>query len=370
MLRILTGLMAFMLVMSGRGTINAEPSETPTGAGDPGPDLRLSRCTVQDPAAGCDAFSILLPQGWISEGGAVWRPNFSTQAAIQWRASAPDHSVSLSILPCDPFVWNSARIPFFDEGTNYLGSEVRRPVEDVASFITTLVLPRYRPRVSKARVTAVTLLPDIAQTAVEAMAEPDARKQGLAARVRVEYNQNGADMEEDFFCVLLFATPLHASYLTFWGPDSLYSFRTRRGCMDKHEAVLGTMISSLRISPEWFNIVAQVQQQFIDGQMKAIPDAGPLSKIIAGTNRDISAMIRDRYETRNAASDRITRQFSDTLRGIGRYHNSRGTEVALPSSYRQVWGISSGEYILSDDPRFSPNRDDGTQWEQMHLQNP
>lgn len=313
-IRSLRGVAALLLAI-GSGCLAGAAQTEPAPGSDPAGALRLSRVAVPDPVAGCDAFSILLPPDWKTDGGPLWRPYLSNQAAVMWRASGPADGVSLNILPCDPFVWNSADIPFFNEGVNYLGSEVRRPVqEDVSAFITNTVLPRYRPDIEQVRVTAVTPLPAIAEATVAARAEAGVRKQGAAARVRVEYSKNGQAMQEDFFCVLLYSTPLHAPSLTFWGPDNLYSFRARTGRLDAHEGVLRTLVASQRISPDWFNIVVQLQQMFIDGRMQSIRDAGQVSAIIAGTNREISAMIRTSYEAREVSNDRINQLFIDAMR--------------------------------------------------------
>ncbi len=312
-IRSLRGAAALLLAMGSGCRDGAAQTQTAHGR-DPAGVLRLSRVAVADPVAGCDAFSILLPPDWKTDGGPLWRPYLSNQASVMWRASGPADGVSLNILPCDPFVWNTADMPFFAEGVNYLGSEVRRPLQDVSAFITNTVLPRYRPDIAQVRVTAVTPLPAIAEATVAARAEAGVRKQGAAARVRVEYSKNGQAIEEDFFCVLLYSTPLHAPALTFWGPDNLYSFRARAGRLDAHEGVLRTLVASLRISPDWFNIMVQLQKMFIDGRMQSIRDAGQVGAIIAETNRELSTMIRSSYETREASNDRINQLFIDAMR--------------------------------------------------------
>ena len=61
--------------------------------------------------------------------------------------------------------------------------------------------------------------------------------------------------------------------------------------------------------------------------------------------------------------DRLSTQFSQYMRGVDEYKDPNlGGSVELPSGYQQAWSNPLGEYWLTDDPNFDPNRDANGTW--------
>ncbi|MBV9441522.1 MAG: hypothetical protein JO217_02390 [Acidobacteriaceae bacterium] len=88
--------------------------------------------------------------------------------------------------------------------------------------------------------------------------------------------------------------------------------------------------------------------------------------IVSRVNDQISATIRQNYETRRAALERANANFDRYIRSVDQYQDPlKGAAVELPSGYRNVWANALGEYILSDDANFNPNVGSNRSWRQL-----
>jgi hypothetical protein len=103
-------------------------------------------------------------------------------------------------------------------------------------------------------------------------------------------------------------------------------------------------------------------------QIKQIQHIGQISRIISQTHNEISDMIIQSYNKRQAVNDRIAENFSQYIRGVDEYYNPMERRpVELPSGYQNAWTNRLGEYILSDDPNFNPNIGSTREWQKMEL---
>ena len=124
-----------------------------------------------------------------------------------------------------------------------------------------------------------------------------------------------------------------------------------------------------KINSGGFKELANIRINLIEKQpgLANIKEISPqISRIISQTHNEISDMIRQSYETRQAAEDRISKNFSQYIRGVDEYHNPiENRPVELPSGYRQAWANAQGEYIVSDDVNFNPNLGSTVNWEKL-----
>jgi hypothetical protein len=169
--------------------------------------------------------------------------------------------------------------------------------------------------------------------------------------------------QEDIYCVLVYGQyPIG----TVWSADRLYSFKAPKGELDSRAALFQTMVASQHINLSWFNKYLQVVGMWQQNVMASIQNAGMLSRYISKTYDEISAMNRQAWESHQASSDRINRQFSEYIRGVETYQNPfAGHPVELPAGYQEVWGNANGEYILSDSPNFDPNIGSTKNWQRL-----
>jgi len=331
------------------------------------PPLRLEVLKIHDPQVGGDeAFRMLIPKGWKTSGGVRWMPDRSNLATVAMRIFNPHGVEALEVLPITPFTWTQGGVGLFPVGSIYLGNEVSPPITDPVEFVRRIVLPRHRGGVAGLRVTKTSPMPEIAAAVRESVQEPGVNKRVEAVRVRIEYKERDHALEEDIYCVLVYSTAAMLPGTTFWGPERLAAFRAEKGKLDRLSGLLQAMASSVRPNMAWFSKYQQVVRMWQQNQMRAIRNAGELSRYIARTSDEISTMMRESYENRQRSQDRINERFSRYIRGVETYKNSfESRDVDLPSGYNEAWVSSSGEYALSNDPNFNPNVGSTIEWRRM-----
>ena len=127
-----------------------------------------------------------------------------------------------------------------------------------------------------------------------------------------------------------------------------------------------TMLFSFRLNPQWYAGYMQLSQSMIQGQIQHIHQIGQLSRQISQNSNQISDMLMDSYNQRQATMDRLATNFSQSIRGVDEYYDpfeARGVE--LPSGYTQAWANPLGEYIVSDDPNYDPNLGSNQNWQPL-----
>lgn len=338
--------------------------------------LRFKRVSVADrqDMIGGEAFSFLAPAGWQVEGGLVWRLHPVMPAAVAMRVRNPEGLEQLECFPTLGFSWGGYTGPgtAFPPGANYLGNEVQPPVRDALAYLKERHIPRTRGRFEP-RITRTEELPKLAAAVREAEAQPEVGGTDMvltAGRVRVEYELDGKPVEEDLYCVLNSVT-LAGGSMTIQIADKLYGLRAARGRLEQATKLFETVIRSARPNLHWFNRYTQLVQALTQAQMDRIRAAGELSRYISRTSSEISDMMRQSYEERQAAQDRINRNWSLYMRGVDEYHDPvTGRPVELPGGYKNAWVSRNGEYIVTDSVNFDPNVQlDGT-WQRLERRAP
>jgi len=77
-------------------------------------------------------------------------------------------------------------------------------------------------------------------------------------------------------------------------------------------------------------------------------------------------MFSESYRQRTESQDRISRSYSEYIRGVETYRNPyEDRPIQLPSGYNGVWVNRFGEYLLSNQSGFNPNESSTTEWRRM-----
>jgi hypothetical protein len=326
--------------------------------------MRFSRLSVKDPGMNnIEAVGLLIPAGWKAEGGVQWFPNHSILANLLMRVIDPQTHAAIEFLPIQNFTWLTQMVVPMPPGTNYLGNILWQPIMDVPQFIQTFYVPQPLQRLRGARMTANEDLPAVAAAVARSL---DGVSSVKAARVRYEYQVDGQPWEEVVYCTLSY---VNWQMGTLWSVHSAYSFRAPKGQLDRLMPVMSATIDSLRLSLDWYAGYMYVQKLFVDRMNKGIRDAGALSELIARNSEEIREMFRESYRRRSESQDRISRSFSEYIRGVDTYRNPfEDRPIELPSGYRDAWANALGEYVLSNDANFNPNIGTTTEWRHMDRQ--
>lgn len=359
------------------------PEEPRTRAGEaPGGAAALRLKTVQcvdQQGIGIEACRMLIPVDWVFEGGVQWLLNNpGMPAVLAFRARNQANTEAFEVFPNISFYWtNNPMVHMtFPIGALYFGNEVRPPM-GAQQMLREIVLPRYRGNAPGLQIVREEHLPDLAQqVGASAQSTPGAMTSADGARVRVRYSTGAQRAEEEIYGVVevthvsmpaMFGSVEHI----YWMADYLFSFRAPEGALDGLAELFWTITRSFRLNPQWYSRYLQVSQYLIQNQIQQIQHTGQLSRIISQTSSQISDMMMESWQHRQATMDRISENFSQAIRGVDEYYNpfdERGVE--LPGGHNYAWCNALGEYILTDDPGFNPNIGSNLTWQQMERRGP
>lgn len=357
------------------------PVDGPEGAAQPssggvisGVHFKPFSC-VDAQGLGGEALSLLIPAGWEFHGGVQWnlaRPGMP--AVVAFQVYDPSGEAAFEVLPALSFYWtNNPMVQMtMPVGTPYYGNEVRPPASVVQVF-QELVIPRYRGQYGGLRVLSIEPLPEFAQQVREAtvVSSPMEQVRVEAAKARLHYQAGDQALEEDLRGVVKVhstAMPVFMGSIEhiFWSADYLFAARAADGQLDGLADLFQTMISSLRLNPQWFMRYQQCQQALIRGEIQHIAQIGQVSRYISQVNNEISAMMTESYNRQQQIYDRVATSFSQAIRGVDEYYDPhQGSGVELPSGYSYAWSNALGEYFVSDDPNFDPNLYTNGTWEPL-----
>jgi hypothetical protein len=323
---------------------------------------------------GIEALRMLVPSGWQSSGGVLWRLNNpGMPAVISLTVYNPTGEEALEILPSLGFTWtnNPMVTMMFPVGSLYFGNEVRPPM-DALQALRQIIVPRARGNTQGLQIVREERLPDLAQQAKSQNPLPqETPTVADGGRVRISYQRGPHSVEEEIYTVvevvrLAQPTMFGMQELIFWWANYTFSCRALTGRLDDLSDLFRVMISSVRLNPVWFSRYNQVSQYLIQNQIQQIQSVGQLSRIIHQTSNQISDDMLASFYRRQEAMDRLSSSVSQAIRGVDEYHNpfeERGVE--LPGGYNYAWANNLGEYIVSDDPNFNPNIGSNLHWELM-----
>jgi hypothetical protein len=362
-------------------------SRPPTATADKAQVFRFHTVSIKDnpPGIGGEAYRILAPVGWRAEGGIIWKNAVSDPAAVWIRLIGPAGQ-EMGVLPPIPFIWNPSMFGrTYPPGSFYVGTEVQAPVMDPFQCIRRIVVPRYRRNLSTARVINQEMLPELA--AVGRQKYPQYTNAVYqAGKVRFEYNDSGADVEEDVYVLTAsLQFPVGTTVSTMWAPDEIRYSKAPKGTLDAQRPLFQTAMFSLRPNLQWWAKVQQISQQLAQQQIQASNAAvdrarqqqeaadrlAAASRSVARAGDQINSMIMKGYQDRQATMDRINQRWDRTIREVEVYHNPySGENVELPSGYSSGWVNKSGEYLVTGSSIYNPNSESNGSWTRLEKINP
>jgi len=329
---------------------------------------------IDEEGIGIEAFRMLIPSDWRFVGDIRWiLDNPGMPASASFRVWNPKGKEEFEVFPTQPFFWtdNPMTLSIFPVGSRYFGNEVR-PMAKPIEALKQIVIPRFKRNASDLRIVNEEPLPDLAKAVgagMQSQAGLSASAEG--ARIRIEYNRGGKEMEEEIYTVVQsISFPVQTMTgpvtNTNWYVDYVFSFKAEKGKLDTHSKTFQTIAYSFKVNPKWFNKYNQLVEYLIQGQIRQIHNVGQLSKIISQTSNEIREASMKSYYERQEVNDRIADNFSQYIRGVDKYYNPiEEKPVELPSGYENAWTNGLGDYILSDSPSFNPNIGSTKNWQKM-----
>jgi len=328
--------------------------------------LQATTCLDQQ-GTGLKAFHMLIPAGWEFSGGVQWQMNNpNTPAVIAFQVRSPSGEQAFEAFPNQSFYWNSHMMfaTGFPTGSVYLGQEVR-PSTNAIQTLSEIIIPKFRGQMSGLQISHQEHLPDLPRRMQAASpVPPDPTVTSDGARIRIHYQQNEQNIEEDLFGVIEIkrnAMPafIDAAEEIFWMADYLHSFRAPAGQLDELGDLFQAIVCTFRLDPKWSTRYMQVGHYIAQNQ------------IYQGYNREQIKQIIEQSEHLSGMMDGLLRpstldSHNRALIGTEAYLDPITQKtVELPGGYRFAWANGQDEYMVTDDPNF-PQKNQS--WQSMSHQ--
>ena len=326
--------------------------------------MRFSSTVCKDSqGTGLDAFQLLIPAGWVFQGGITWvTDNPGTPVYASFAVRNPKGLEALEAFPTMPFYWTNApgTLMLHPLGTRYFGNEVRSP-GPARQLLQQLVLPRVRNTVTGLRIVDVQDAPELAEYVQSLRPPQDRAGFSEGAKLLLSYTDpQGHPLDEQLIGVVegtraQIPGTWAATEHIFWQISTLFAARAPAGRLTEAAEFFDVILRSIRVNPQWYARCAQISQYLIQNQIQRIHNIGQLSHQISRMHSEISNDMLNQFYQRQEVYDRVATQFSENIRGVESYYDPhKGFNVELPNTYAHAWANGLGEYVLTDDPNFNP----------------
>ena len=305
------------------------------------------------------AFSFLVPDGWLVEGGMFSiDPNqaggagnsIDTKCDLAVKRDASG-SVMVRWLPSFNFADFSGSVEFattsmlFPVGRNYNGMQVR-PLPTVEGFLLEL-FKGVRPQATDRQVKQKIDLPELTEVC-QFLARDVNQQVAMLGKAPMKFTA-GALVVEYQEGAVAYREAL-ATALTDWRAtaalwNNQFSFLMRAPCAeaDQWKPVLDIIRQSIQLNPEWLARYAQA--------------AGDRGTAAAETLRYLARIDQEIFERRSKTRSDIQHENYLLLTGQEEYVNPYTREVERDSAdYKYRWTTANGDRLYSESEVLDPNR--------------
>jgi hypothetical protein len=370
-----------------------QPPPIPQQQARPGAIVLRAATLIDRGMNNMPSHTVLVPGGWQATGGAYW-------PAVQAYAIAPSQEITVAgpdgsrvyvgpaLTAGDYFPAPQAGQQRPQEGSVANGLPILAMpanLDEWRVFLERKALPANYKDAQNIRVESVTVIPAFTQllrpaldAARQQYAQSDAQAQqfGMASRTQVDgavlgarctYTINGRPFED----LLVFGTAyvINDSQLgrqVLWGVDPNISFRAPAGTLDAQLPLMMTVAKSCQPTQQWSAMRAEHLAKMANIALKGAADR---SAIVSQSAREVNAIITRGFDERQANTDRVYRDVSNSFRGVDDYTvPGSGASVQLPNNYSYVYSNGNGTYVLTNDAGYNPNADPNSgsnTWTQM-----
>jgi hypothetical protein len=299
---------------------------------------------------GEQALSVLVPQGWIAEGGVVRidprkGPTNSVGAKIDVTIKK-DQAGSVMIHWFPNITYKDPRgfggLPGFPVGSNYMGSMVY-PLQDPHSFLLQVGLRLKRPQAQNIQVTERKPLTELAQKYQQQATMPNIQYQ--AGMMTVTYDEGGAHYTEKMMAVIEYVS---GQGLGMWTNHQTLAVRAPTAEIHQMAPLMDVIVDSLKGNPQWVAAENQGAAQRARNSLETQRYLQDQRHQMVERQREVNA------EARHSHWLEIT--------GQDDYVNPHTGKVEQGSNeYSHRWENSSGDVIYTNNPDYDPTRDDSLQ---------
>lgn len=359
--------------------------------------LVLTQRSFNDPlSSNMASHTILAPKGWKAEGGAFWpgAKLFRIHPSQRITLTAPDGRQAVlgpsfggtDLFPSQVSMQNGFRRPAegqIDNGTPVL--HMPQSLEQWAQWVAAKGLAVNYQGAENIECKSIEVVPELTQLLHRQM-QPIVQQQnqqnqqaaqfglnqqawcnGAVYAARYTYDLDGRTWEQLYvWGVSVVGLDSDAGRQLWWSVEPNVSFRAQAGQLDQNLPLMISLLNSARMTPQWAKMKADHLAALNAIDRKGFADR---QRIIAQSNAEIREIIQQGYENRQAINDKGHHSYINSVREVNEYTvPGSETKVELPSHYDHVYSNGNGEYILTNDANYNPNRDNSVNnlgWETM-----
>jgi len=296
------------------------------------------------------AFSLLIPQGWLTEGGIFF---VDAQQVNGWANSIEPKGMYLvkkdqagtvlihwlpDYLYCDGRYSATRQMGLMPDGSFYNGMLVtNKPSAEV--FLLEFIFPELRPTATEVSVVESTPLNELAARYKKKAALPNLMYE--AVKIQLRYTENGVAYQEEMKTVIEdFGAPGQG----MWQNHETVLFRAPADQFEEWQRVGDAISTSLHFDAQWQAAAARASAQRMQNARATQNYINRVANEIVDNRRQVHAEIRH--------EDYLF------LSGQEDYINPYTNEVEQrPDGWKYHWQNGNGEIIVTNDQEYDPNHD-------------
>lgn len=294
------------------------------------------------------AFTVLVPQGWVTEGGVVrvdprLGPTNSVGAKIDFSVKRdPAGTTMIHWLPNITYKDPRYLVGGFPVGSNYMGMMVY-PMQDPLSFLTQMVFRQQRPQAQNVQIVEQGPLPQAAQKFQRQSVVPNVQYQ--AGAITLVYDEGGIRYREKMVAVV---EAMMGEGLGMWTNRATTTVRAPEAEFDRAQRLLALIEGSLQGNPQW-----------VSGENRG---AAQRAQNALDTQRHLQDQSRKMLDKKRENHAEIRHSSWLFLTGQEDYVNPHTGRVEQGSNqYKRRWVNGSGDVIYTDDSSYDPRADPNLQ---------
>jgi len=302
---------------------------------------------IAEPREG--AFTMLVPDGWLTQGGVFRVDPGKAGGAGNSVAAKVDFTimrdaagtVMVRTLPDRSYkdMRNSPAAAMFPPGSNYNGMVVSPPM-DAMAFLTGVLFRNVRPRAQGVQILARVPLPEVARSYDQVC-----RRMGLpadyrnnAALVLVAYQEGDIRYKEVMY------TDVQMMLAGTWCTKDSYMARAPFAEFERTCPIFRVMQESVRLDPAWVG--------------RELHSQTARAKTIANVQQEVQRLdaeiVQHRQTTNATINEQVQMLLHDQAKEIDPH---TGRQMVIPANQGSVFYGRNGDALLVDDPEWDPARD-------------
>jgi len=316
-----------------------------------------------------EAYSVLFPKGWKTEGGVQWGNVGGCRAEFlqsTFKGSSPDGTMKYESLPIRYFRWSDDRMVLqsFQAEAQAGGCKLNQPfsAEQYVDGFARIDLRAKASniKVDQARVRELQEM-DEAQNSVYRQSGNGSSVHSVRASGDITFPDGSEGILEVFVINDVMRNPNYVGggVTTITGTTTIsLLMRFPAGRRQEGTRLLKMISNSYRTNPVWksnkerfMNDLGNAEHR---GRMAAIRLVGEqIAEYGRAQNAASDQRMRD-WERGQVSQDRQHKSVVQAIREVETWRDGSGG-VELSSGYNQAWSRGDGSYILSNKPGFDPS---------------